>query len=78
MFTRKVTEEDVQKFCDEFRVGVSISVCGQEYTAKVPYVNDSYQVIAANSWSDLLSALGSLSDLTTEQEEKWLLANNLR
>jgi hypothetical protein len=77
MFARVVSQKDVEEFCNEFRSGVSVSESGQEYIAKVPYINNSQKVFRANSWSDLLIVLRNLSDLTQEQEENWLVAEGL-
>ena len=77
MFARVVSQKDVEEFCNEFRSGVSVSKSGQEYIAKVPYINNSQKVFRANSWSDLLIVLRNLSDLTQEQEENWLVAEGL-
>ena len=77
MFAREVSQEDVEKFCNEFRAGVSVSESGKEYIAKVPYINNSHQVIPADSWSNLLVALINLSDLTQEKEKEWLVGEGL-
>ena len=77
MFVREVSKEDVEKFCNEFRVGVSISALGQKYLANVPYINDLPEVISENSWSDLLIALRNKSDLTQKEEKEWLVAQGL-
>ena len=77
MFVREVIKEDVEKFCDEFRTGVSISASGQKCLAKVPYINNSNQVIEENNWSDLLKTLKNASNLTQEQEKEWLVNQGL-